>query len=123
MPQIAQYRKAPQLTPTGLVATVDVSTERRPIPRPNITNKMCTTRAATTPARTEDQLKVDRSKNTLRRVAIAIVASMAGSLTYVSTPRLRAAGCGRDQRLIPYLAAGPTVSARNDVGVAAPQGA
>src|SRR5690348_9043297 len=95
MPAIAQYRKAPQLTPTGLVATVDVSTERRPIPRPNITSKTCTIRAATTPARTELQLKVDLSKNTLRRVAIAIVASMAAALVYVSTPRLRAARSNR----------------------------
>src|SRR5215510_8884664 len=87
MPEIAQYRKAPQLTPTGLVATVDVSTERRPIPRPSITNKTCTIRAATTPARTEVQLKVDLSKNTLRRVAIAMVASLAAALTYVSTPK------------------------------------
>jgi hypothetical protein len=83
MPEIAQYRKAPQLTPTGLAAAVEVSTERRPIPKPNMINKACTIRAATTPARTDVQLKVDLSKNTLRRVAMAMVASLAAALTYV----------------------------------------
>src|SRR5262249_16261389 len=72
----AQYRNAPQLTPTGVLAAVAGSIEIKPMPMPSIVSMTSTISAAATPASTAVQLKVARSKKTTRRPnTVAIIAS------------------------------------------------